>query len=493
MLQGISNIIDHLRSKPASVFWMIVIINVIFRAFGTDASSIYLDEGQTMFQAKRTITEIIEDYVLKQQNAPLYFLLTHFWIKIFGLSVFSIRFLSVVMMALAGGFFFKFTKKLVSFNFAILCSILFLGVNDFMHYAHEARGYALIAFLSTASFYSLYSLLISGERKWAIYLAITGIALLYTHYLTIYIFAVQGASVFIHLLLFRNYNSFVKYVVSQLVVALLFAPWLGVVFSVMPEKGDFWIAEPTWNLLKNNYYYMINGKLKTHWFFVVLSVLFLVRFFIPENRNNQKIFNFILLFLWAFVPVIANYFIGFHIPVFLAKYTFYASLGFTLLAAYLLYTSLGSPKTGTILVLAMAFFAFSSLKWESNKGESWKEAVAYIKNLKKEETLVIGQRFYTYKAFFIYYDINFFKSTNQPYIQGEAQNIYFREDVEGTEQLLTKKSPKHIIYYRAHWKGNDREGKVKSLLDSKYSLVSEKKYTYRENKETIGVYEYRLP
>lgn len=493
MSKAVLNLIAYLRTKPALVFWLIVMINVVFRAFGTDASSIYLDEGQTMFQAKRSINEIIEEYVMKQQNAPLYFLLVHFWIKLFGLSVFSVRFFSVIMMAFAGGFFFKLAKKLVSWPFAIICSALFLGVNDFMYYAHEARGYALIAFLCTASFYSLYSLLKSGERKWAIYLTITSLALLYTHYLTIYIFAVQGISVLVHLAIFKNKSTFLKYLTSQLAAAALFAPWLSVVFSVMPEKGEFWISEPTWNLLKNNYYYMINGRLKTHWFFGILSGLFVIRFLFAENRNKQQVFNLILLLLWAFVPVIANYFIGFHIPVFLAKYTFYATLGFVLFSAYLVYTSLGSNNVGLVLMLALCFFAFKSLRWESNKGEDWKNAVAQIKQLQNEETLIIGQRFYTYKAFYVYYDIDFFASTDKPFLEGEAQNIYFREQENDTEKLLDRKKPKHIIYFRAHWKGNDREEKIKALLDGKYELISEKKYTYRENKETIGVYEYKLP
>jgi uncharacterized membrane protein len=116
MSKAVSNIIAYLRTKPALVFWLIVIINVALRAFGTDASSIYLDEGQTMFQAKRSITEIIEDYVMKQQNAPLYFLLLHFWIKLFGLSVFAVRFFSVVLMALAGGLLFSRSENCITFK-----------------------------------------------------------------------------------------------------------------------------------------------------------------------------------------------------------------------------------------------------------------------------------------------------------------------------------------------------------------------------------------
>jgi hypothetical protein len=168
-------------------------------------------------------------------------------------------------------------------------------------------------------------------------------------------------------------------------------------------------------------------------------------------------------------------------------------LGFVLFSAYLVYTSLGSNNVGLVLMLALCFFAFKSLRWESNKGEDWKNAVAQIKQLQNEETLIIGQRFYTYKAFYVYYDIDFFASTDKPFLEGEAQNIYFREQENDTEKLLDRKKPKHIIYFRAHWKGNDREEKIKALLDGKYELISEKKYTYRENKETIGVYEYKLP
>ncbi|MGB0430381.1 MAG: glycosyltransferase family 39 protein [Bacteroidia bacterium] len=486
MSNKLNALISWLKHNSFLAFAIIVIINLVFRLIGTDESSIYLDEAQTMFQAKRPLAEIIEEYVKKQQNAPLYFLILHFWIKTIGLSVFKVRFFSVIMMSLAAGMFYKLAQKIVSVPFAIGASLLFLGVDDFMNFAHEARGYALIAFLAVSSFYLLFSAIAQNKSKYLMWLIIPNLALLFTHYLTIYIFPVQFLIMLIWVLINKNWTQFKTYILSQVVVVIGFAPWLQVVFSVMPEKGEFWISEPTWNLLKNNYYYLVNGRKKTHilfWFISIATIAWIAQ---VKNRNAKPIIYLVGLALWAFIPVITNYFIGFHIPVFLAKYTFYASFGFVMLVGLLIYNFPITKWGKAALFMTAAIVNFNGLNFKSNKNENWKDGVEYIKTLEKNEsTIIFGQRSYVYKAFCIYYDFETFKNSDNIYKSLEQDKIFFKEQIEELNKLEQKHQPEKIIFLRSHWKGSDPNGTLKKYLDNNYHLISE-----NTDYQKLEIYEY---
>ena len=59
------------------VLGLLFVINVVVRSIMLDYDSIFLDEGQTLFQINRPVERIIFGYCKGQQNAPLYFVLMH--------------------------------------------------------------------------------------------------------------------------------------------------------------------------------------------------------------------------------------------------------------------------------------------------------------------------------------------------------------------------------------------------------------------------------
>lgn len=467
----------------------VILINFALRILHADDSSIYLDEGQTMFQVNRSVAEIIEDYVKKQQNAPLYFVLLHFWVKTFGLTVFTVRAFSVVMMSLASGMFFVLARRLFSLEFAIAASLLFLGVNDVMNFAHEARGYATISLLTISSFYFLSHVLQKPKAGWAIALFAVNTALLYTHYLTIYVFPAQALIALAWWPIGKARKQFIYYAASQVAVVLAFVPWLGVVFDVMPEKGSFWISEPTWGLLKNVYYYLIMGRVKTHYAFIILTAAIAWFFYRRKQRSSSDYIIFIGLFLWAFFPVLSNFFLGYHIPVFLSKYTFYASFGFIMLFTWAIFKLPLGKILRWALVLFCCFLNFKVLKWESPKSENWKDAVAYVKDHPLgEKSIVFAQSYYTYKAFLPYYDLSLFQNNPRPFETSEQYSVFFRDNKENLLELIEKKGLNEILLVRSHWRGGDPNGDVKAYLDASWELKEE-----RTDLQGVSVHIYQKP
>src|SRR3989338_2125771 len=63
-------------------------------------------------------------------NAPLYWIILHFWIKIFGISEFSLRFPSLIFSFLSVILVFLLGKKLFGKQAGIIASI-FIGLSPF--------------------------------------------------------------------------------------------------------------------------------------------------------------------------------------------------------------------------------------------------------------------------------------------------------------------------------------------------------------------------
>ena len=126
--------------------------------------SFWRDEAFSYFLAKKNVLEIII-LSAKDFNPPLYQLLLHFWLKIFGPSEISIRSLSLLFFWATLYVCFLFLQEIFKFNFkkSLIYLLLFLLNPFLLYYAFEARMYSLFTFLATLSFYSFY------RKKYKIY------------------------------------------------------------------------------------------------------------------------------------------------------------------------------------------------------------------------------------------------------------------------------------------------------------------------------------
>jgi len=86
------------RYGPTALFVLILIVSAGLRLYHLGYESIWLDEGYTIRFASYDLERI---FFLKDTSPPLYYILMHYWIRLFGDSEFSIRFPSLVFAVLA--------------------------------------------------------------------------------------------------------------------------------------------------------------------------------------------------------------------------------------------------------------------------------------------------------------------------------------------------------------------------------------------------------
>ena len=98
--------------------FLILILNIFLKVHGIDKNSLWIDEAYSINEAQFSVQTIIL-HSSESDNPPLYYLILHFWTKLFGVSEMAVRSLSAVFSILTSVLIFI----LVSRNFNLLIGV----------------------------------------------------------------------------------------------------------------------------------------------------------------------------------------------------------------------------------------------------------------------------------------------------------------------------------------------------------------------------------
>jgi mannosyltransferase len=209
---------------------LVLILAVGLRAYRLDAQSFWNDEGNSARIAERSIPLILEG-AAGDIHPPAYYLLLAGWRAIFGQGEAALRALSVVFSVLTVLLSFWVGGRLFGWWEGLLASLL-VAINPFqIYYAQEARMYAMLAALATASVGLTVALLTADGRRRAIWLGVGYVLVnavgLYTHYSFPFIILAETL-VFLIWLARKNERRqwLLIWCALQVVTLALFAPWI---------------------------------------------------------------------------------------------------------------------------------------------------------------------------------------------------------------------------------------------------------------------------
>ena len=202
---------------------------------GNTQKNCFYTKGKTTFTPKEFWTDkSLEDYydAIRRSdigNSPFYYLILHNWIKVFGISDYSIRFLSVLFSCLTIILLFFFIKEhFKNLQLALLACFLMAIEPFFIAYSQQARNYSLSFFLTLIATHIFLKIIrneendVKNNRLYLFYGILSALCLL-SHFLTATVFIAHGLFV---LLFVRKTRPWILLPIALSIGALAFGYWI---------------------------------------------------------------------------------------------------------------------------------------------------------------------------------------------------------------------------------------------------------------------------
>ncbi len=389
--------------KDNYLLLLILALGLFLRIYNLSAESIWFDEAFSVMISKRGAFEIINSVLnnAAEKNPPLYYVLLHFWVLVFGDSEFSVRLMSVILGSVSIIAIYALGKLLFNKRAGIIAALI-IAVSVFhIQYSQEARAYALIALLSIISYYSLMKLTARRSIFYSVLYLVSSILMIYTHYFGLFIIAAQNIFCLTLFLKQRKTGeiSIKRWIFLQLILVLTFIPGFSHMLKMRASmQNSFWIEEPTLEML-GQYLVYYSGSVYLLVLFVIFAVVAIIGlrrisgipgmtrvFKANENVNPglgiSQSYRVYLLLLWYAVPILIPMVISvLSTPMFVARYAISVTL------AYYLLVSKGIDSLRNrwvVLTIGVVILILSTVNidayYKNTYKHQWREVMSEIEN-----------------------------------------------------------------------------------------------------------------
>jgi mannosyltransferase len=269
-------------------------------------------------------------------NMSLYYGAAKLWSQLVGIDTVALRSLSVVAAVLCVPVVYAIGLRLFGVGAGLFAALL-LSINVFfLHYAQDARAYALVTLLVSLSTYFFVRGLEHPTRSVeAGYVASSALAL-YAHFFAVWVVLIQVLTLAV--IARRRSIRMRPWLVCYGALSLLVAPML---YWVLTFGGDpiGWLERPDIGAVPATY-----AQLAGDSFFQLAAVIVFFAVALRSAAGNERlVFGLAFTAGWAFLPVVAAFVVAQVKPSFLAKYLIVCLPAMMLLAAGSV-TSLRSTK-----------------------------------------------------------------------------------------------------------------------------------------------------
>jgi len=435
--------------------------------------SIWIDEWTTVTLAKSSVLDILRDRS-QSVNAPLYFILLHFWSSVFGYSEFAIRLPSVLFGTLSVFLVFLLARDLFDRTVGIVSAILLTVSLFHIRHSQDARGYTLLAaliLLSTFFFVRLFR----GYRWSSFGYVVASSLLVYTHFYGLLAIVAQN----VHMLTLwgvgRETNSLTmrRWLRLQLVLLVMFAPWsIFLLDQVKTIQSGFWIPEPTIASLKETFLDYSNGRTDLLLAFAVLASIGLIA---GLKTHARSVWLLAMLIVTALLVPFALSKIS--APVYYTRYTVAASLAFVVLvAAGVQRIPLRHLRTAALVAIVAVSIAGLRPYYGEQTKAPWRELARDVdRQATPNDLLLFNDGSYA--------DLMLDYYSTRTDLDGRGFNLGVVLPTEQASQSKTEsvEALESIIQHRARvwlvlYKSNDTSGRILSRLATLRREVSHRNY-----------------
>ncbi|AZE59553.1 MULTISPECIES: glycosyltransferase family 39 protein [Pseudomonas fluorescens group] len=339
---------DFARDKIGcyAVWLLIIVMAAAVRFYAITEPYVWHDEAFSVWISSLS-PEAIWFHTGRDVHPPLYYLVLHGWIELFGKTAFSIRTPSAIAGVATVALCVVMVRKWVSYRASIMAGVLLALFPMLVRFSQEARMYALETLFITGATFALACWVERSERyRYGVLYAVLMIAALYTHYYAI----LAALAHWLYLVILRLHPSIrAGYVTSlpwwcfNLMIVIAYVPWLFSLVDLLVNYSKLKATgATTWMYMGNTYtlpdtvwrFFMLKSDVAVftpvYWVLPITLVL-IAGCLLVVDRTQYKLAT--LLVLFSFVPMFVLFVVSLIMPAFYERYVMFSAVGLPLILA----------------------------------------------------------------------------------------------------------------------------------------------------------------
>jgi 4-amino-4-deoxy-L-arabinose transferase-like glycosyltransferase len=290
-----------MSKKILSIIFLILILvaAVGLRTYHLSFKSISIDEAIGALYSVESVQRVLI-FTVNDVHPPLFYIIHHFWIRLFGWNESALRSISVFFGLLSVASLFYLGKLIFNRKTGMIAAFLLAISPWHIWISQNARSNSLLLFLIIISTYSFYQIFLTGQKKWFIIYCTVTLLGIYTHYFAFMVWIAQ--TMYVTMSSFARNNFLKTWIISQIIVLTGYFPWLPFMISQFFTKSRPLYKSLTPEFLKNLYDFLnpyaaiqnvpvfIIGEI-IFFIFIILGLIFLFRRR-SVNITNKAAFDY---------------------------------------------------------------------------------------------------------------------------------------------------------------------------------------------------------
>jgi uncharacterized membrane protein len=328
--------------------WLLSILTLatLVRFYHLTAAAIRGDEGSSLLLSQYSLAGIWE-HAAHGVHPPLYFMLLHGWVNLFGDGIFSIRSLSALPGIVTVGLSVWLVDLLATRRAALLAGVLLALLPTAVHYSQQVRMYSWLGlWLIAATIALMYWIKRPQHTRYLVIYTLLMSAAFYTHYFTAFCVLCH----WLYLGLIRVQPGYrLRHIqrsgwwLANMAIVALYLPWLPNLFDLVQHMDQLqanvdvgWEAPVTLGSLPSMIWSFLiqdDGENLPTLIFIALPLAVLALAGVALTRDRSVFRGSALALIYTVLPLLLVFAVSFIAPVFIERYLSAYALGVPMLVA----------------------------------------------------------------------------------------------------------------------------------------------------------------
>ncbi|MCF7860967.1 glycosyltransferase family 39 protein [Candidatus Woesearchaeota archaeon] len=404
----IKSTIKSIDKHPIVVAIVLFAMAMAVRLYKLTDESLWYDEiiGIGFVDNETSLSAVMDSIKNVNTQAPLYYIIVFFIFRLFGISVFGLRFPSALFGALSVVVAYFVIKKLTNGKVALLSAFLLMINRAFVFHSQDGKNYTLLVFLSLLSVH-LY--LLVKERLEAadkvrnvgemdrlfptvlfILFIITNLLNFYNHYMAGLITFLEAIFLLLPYIKKRDFSN--NFVILVSGMALTFILSLPLVMLFLGTDTSSLNVPVSWGMDANPIHFLRDIQIEfigiPFTYPVVFFTFFLIGFYFWSKEHKKNTWFMISMFVLPIVLVYAM--VLFTKVPFLPRHFSYLLPFHLMLIAYAI-CSIKDTRVRSLLAAGIMIFCIIQLNslYSTNTNNDWKSVAKDMDKYSDKDDLII--------------------------------------------------------------------------------------------------------